>query len=340
MAFRSIKICLRRFFQQIVDLDQILYGMTSIRDTVILFFLSFDIFSSEKILFKTQKDVCFGGNAKDKAFTVSPFGSVGLRGGGVTVTNHNENLNEAKQRLNSITRDSMEIPADQIGVIIGKSGTVIKELERVSSCQIWVDPRTNIPGLPTRTLNLQGIPTRVEAAKRMILDRVALHESSRFSVSADGTVRDTLNIPEEWVGAVIGKGGSVIKSIMQASGARIFIHSESAQGSNQRQVHITGLPAAILYAKQLITQRVPPLQQHRPAPMPPPGSFTRYVSPPEGVAPIQQLGVPHSMDPKQQAEMLRDWQHIYDGVTQRQAQHAREVCLDKPSIARRFHRRC
>ena len=233
---------------------------------------------------------------------------------------------EAKERLDTITRDSMELPAEQIGVIIGKCGAVIKELERVSACQIWVDPRTNIPGLPTRTLNLQGIPTRVLAAKRMILDRMALHESSRFSVLADGTVRDAINIPEEWVGAVIGKGGSVIKSIMQASGARIFIQGESIQGSSQRQVHLTGLPGSIAYAKQLIVQRVPPLQQQqRSPPIPPAGSFTRYVGPPDGMAPIQQFGVQFSTDQKQQGTQQGDWRRIYDRLTERQAQYAKEV---------------
>jgi rRNA processing protein Krr1/Pno1 len=247
------------------------------------------------------------------------------RGGSTSSLFQAGNLKEVDQNLNVAVRDSMELPAEQIGVVIGKGGVVIKELERMSSCQIWVDPRTNIPGLPTRILNLQGVPTRVEAAKRMILDRMALHESTRYSVASDGTIRDTMNIPEEWVGAVIGKGGTVIKSIMQASGARVFINGESIRGTNQRQIHLTGLPPAISYAKQLIAQRVPPLQHHRAEEVPPPGSFTKYICPQNGVAPIHEFGTSLDTDQYQQDSMHLNWQKIYESVNEQQARSAKEV---------------
>jgi hypothetical protein len=39
-----------------------------------------------------------------------------------------------------------QVPAEKIGMVIGKSGATIKELERLSGCQIWVDAKTNVPG--------------------------------------------------------------------------------------------------------------------------------------------------------------------------------------------------
>ena len=226
------------------------------------------------------------------------FTLIRLRGGAYSTPLQAESLIEARQKLNTVCRETMELPADQIGGVIGKGGAVIKELERMSSCQIWVDPKTNIPGLPTRTLNLQGVPTRIEAAKRMILDRMALHESTRYSVAADGTVRDTLNIPEEWVGSVIGKGGSVIKSIMQASPSNRFILESIARALivaaglrrktlRPRRMHARLQSAADPHARAALRHRLREAA-HRPA-----GPAAAAVPPPAGAP----RGVLHEIRP-------------------------------------------
>jgi hypothetical protein len=80
-------------------------------------------------------------------------------------------------------------------------------------------------------------------------------------ILADGTVRETIYIPERWVGAVIGKGGSVIKSIMQLSNARLFIHGEAVPGKMERPVTVSGTLTNVQKAKLLVAQRIPQNQQ-------------------------------------------------------------------------------
>jgi hypothetical protein len=43
-------------------------------------------------------------------------------------------------------REVMEVPADRIGLVIGRQGATIKEIGRQSGVNIWVDPKTNLPG--------------------------------------------------------------------------------------------------------------------------------------------------------------------------------------------------
>jgi hypothetical protein len=95
-------------------------------------------------------------------------------------------------------------------------------------------------------------------------DKIELQESlytTAGGILADGTVRETIYIPERWVGAVIGKGGSVIKSIMQLSNARLFIHGEAVPGKMERPVTVSGTLANVQKAKVLVAQRIPQYQQ-------------------------------------------------------------------------------
>ena len=68
-------------------------------------------------------------------------------------------------------------------------------------------------------------------------------------------------IPDEWVGSVIGKGGNTLRALTEASGAKFWIPGESAPGSSQRAITISGPPACVAHARQLVTQRVRPLRE-------------------------------------------------------------------------------
>mmetsp|Transcript_7164 Transcript_7164/g.11302 ORF Transcript_7164/g.11302 Transcript_7164/m.11302 type:complete len:156 (+) Transcript_7164:133-600(+) len=63
------------------------------------------------------------------------------------------------------------------------------------------------------------------------------------------------------VGLVIGKGGTVIKSIMQASGAKVFIPCDSNAETGERSITISGVPSQVSHAKALIASKVPSLRQ-------------------------------------------------------------------------------
>uniref|UniRef100_A0AAR2L219 K Homology domain-containing protein n=1 Tax=Pygocentrus nattereri TaxID=42514 RepID=A0AAR2L219_PYGNA len=64
-----------------------------------------------------------------------------------------------------------------------------------------------------------------------------------------------LTIPNDLIGCIIGRQGAKINEIRQMSGAQIKI-ANPVEGSNDRQVTITGSPASISLAEYLINARL------------------------------------------------------------------------------------
>ncbi|XP_022246673.1 poly(rC)-binding protein 3-like isoform X2 [Limulus polyphemus] len=123
----------------------------------------------------------------------------------------------------------------------------------------------NAPLLPTHalgTLTAQDMNKKLElyadAGLLMspALASLAAHGSLRPGTSATpniiapGTVTE-MNIPNDLIGCVIGKGGAKINEIRQLSGATIKI-SNSDESSKDRTVSISGTPEAINLAQYLI----------------------------------------------------------------------------------------
>ncbi|XP_048831050.1 RNA-binding protein Nova-1 isoform X4 [Brienomyrus brachyistius] len=77
--------------------------------------------------------------------------------------------------------------------------------------------------------------------------------------TADGS-KDVVEIavPENLVGAILGKGGKTLVEYQELTGARIQISKkgEFVPGTRNRKVTITGSPAATQAAQYLITQRI------------------------------------------------------------------------------------
>eukprot|EP00250_Pteridium_aquilinum_P001893 c12100_g1_i1 orf=312-1325(+) len=73
-----------------------------------------------------------------------------------------------------------------------------------------------------------------------------------------GTSSVTLAIPDEHVGAIVGRGGKIITEIQQNSGTRIKIsdRGDYIPGTTNRKVTITGTAEGLRQAQQFVTQRV------------------------------------------------------------------------------------
>ncbi|KAI5084374.1 hypothetical protein GOP47_0000543 [Adiantum capillus-veneris] len=68
----------------------------------------------------------------------------------------------------------------------------------------------------------------------------------------------TLSIPDEHVGAIVGRGGKIITEIQQSSGTRIKIsdRGDYVPSTTNRKVTITGTAEGVRQAQQLVSQRV------------------------------------------------------------------------------------
>ncbi|KAJ3672200.1 hypothetical protein LUZ60_006921 [Juncus effusus] len=73
-----------------------------------------------------------------------------------------------------------------------------------------------------------------------------------------GSESKTLAVPDEHIGAVVGRSGRTITEISQLSGARIKIsdRGDFMPGTSDRKVTITGTPEAIRTAEAMVMQRV------------------------------------------------------------------------------------
>uniref|UniRef100_A0A8B9L6Y0 Poly(rC) binding protein 2 n=1 Tax=Astyanax mexicanus TaxID=7994 RepID=A0A8B9L6Y0_ASTMX len=84
--------------------------------------------------------------------------------------------------------------------------------------------------------------------------RVLCFACSGMDASAQ-TGSHELTIPNDLIGCIIGRQGAKINEIRQMSGAQIKI-ANPVEGSNDRQVTITGSPASISLAEYLINARL------------------------------------------------------------------------------------
>jgi len=74
-----------------------------------------------------------------------------------------------------------------------------------------------------------------------------------------GEVTMRLGVPDMSVGGLVGKGGCIVKELMQLSGAHIKVSQkgDNVPGTNNRIVTIVGAPGSVSYAHMLVLQKVP-----------------------------------------------------------------------------------
>ncbi|XP_020896994.1 RNA-binding protein Nova-1 [Exaiptasia diaphana] len=133
-------------------------------------------------------------------------------------------------------------------------------------------------GLPGTTPGSQG--TQGTSTANHILAQAALMGgsnplSSALGISPPSTATTStsiqssatleITVPDELIGAILGKGGKTINELMQYSGARIQVSQkgEFVPGTNNRKVVITGDVQAAQLAHFLITQRLQQVEAER-----------------------------------------------------------------------------
>lgn len=124
--------------------------------------------------------------------------------------------------------EKVSVPNDKIGLVIGKGGIVIKELMSKTGTQISIPHEPERENPEFRSIIVTGEPDRVLEAKRLIHEIV----DGQMGAIPPGIPTTTYNIPDDKVGLVIGKGGTIIKDIQLKSKAYIMIPGKPVAGSN------------------------------------------------------------------------------------------------------------
>ncbi|GAO14922.1 hypothetical protein UVI_02007600 [Ustilaginoidea virens] len=174
--------------------------------------------------------------------------------------------------------DHMQImvPDRTVGLIIGRGGETIRDLQERSGCHInIVGESKSVNGL--RPVNLIGTVEAAARAKDFIMEIVdsdtrgdgpsakkeapVVSRSQGLARDMGGNagpdkVTDSIYVPSDAVGMIIGKGGETIREMQNNTGCKINVAQSSGPGEIQREIALIGTRDSIARAKQAIDEKV------------------------------------------------------------------------------------
>ncbi|KAI0107012.1 hypothetical protein GGR51DRAFT_163322 [Nemania sp. FL0031] len=172
------------------------------------------------------------------------------------------------------------VPDRTVGLIIGRGGETIRDLQERSGCHInIVGESKSVNGL--RPVNLIGPHHAAAQAKELILEIV--DSDTRNGNNPDGNkparqpkndnygrdsaqgggdkINDSIYVPSEAVGMIIGKGGETIREMQNTTGCKINVSQSSGPGEVEREIGLVGSHDAISRAKRAIEDKVDAVRQ-------------------------------------------------------------------------------
>ncbi|KAM0788449.1 hypothetical protein ACM66B_001583 [Microbotryomycetes sp. NB124-2] len=135
------------------------------------------------------------------------------------------------------------IVTQDASIIIGKGGKNVNEIRDKSGSKITITE--SLQGNPERIMTIGGPLDAVSKAFGLIVRRINDEPFDAPSVPGSRAVTIRFIIPHVRMGSVIGKGGSKIKEIQEASGARLQASEAMLPGSTERVLSISGVADAI-----------------------------------------------------------------------------------------------
>ncbi|KAL0978966.1 hypothetical protein UPYG_G00178610 [Umbra pygmaea] len=181
--------------------------------------------------------------------------------------------NDFASRVGGSTLD-VAVPRFAVGIVIGRSGEMIKKIQGDSGVRIQFKQDDGIS--PERIAQVMGQPDRCQHAVHIINELIqTAQERDGFGGSGGprgrgrgrgdwgmgspgGLQEVTYTIPADKCGLVIGKGGDTIKSINQQSGAHVELQRNPPPNTdpNVRIFSIRGTPQQMELARQLIDDKI------------------------------------------------------------------------------------
>ncbi|UNI16166.1 hypothetical protein JDV02_002630 [Purpureocillium takamizusanense] len=172
--------------------------------------------------------------------------------------------------------DHMQImvPDRTVGLIIGRGGETIRDLQERSGCHInIVGESKSVNGL--RPVNLIGTVEAAARAKDFIMEIVdsdtrgdgpaakkapggERNDRPPRDIGGGGPdkLNDSIYVPSDAVGMIIGKGGETIRDMQNATGCKINVAQSSGPGEVQREIALIGSRDSIERAKLAIDEKV------------------------------------------------------------------------------------
>jgi len=171
----------------------------------------------------------------------------------------------------------MMVPGRLVARIIGKGGEVIKALQEETGAKIVIIQDTR-EFADEKPLKITGPPEVVEFAKQRVEQVIAEEEQKigrggggfrggrgggwpsqgggGYGLDSGYDVTDTMSVPSNKVGLVMGKGGETIRMICSESGAHCQVDKSAPDGARDKTIVIKGRPEAVERAKELINDKI------------------------------------------------------------------------------------
>ncbi|KAG8509477.1 Far upstream element-binding protein 3 [Galemys pyrenaicus] len=160
------------------------------------------------------------------------------------------------------------IPASKVGLVIGKGGETIKQLQERTGVKMVMIQDGPMPTGADKPLRISGDPFKVQQAREMVLEIIREKDQADFrGVRGDFSSRMgggsmEVSVPRFAVGIVIGRNGEMIKKIQNDAGVRIQFKPGGTWRrlndgvSPERAAQVTGPPDRCQHAAHIIGELV------------------------------------------------------------------------------------
>lgn len=156
------------------------------------------------------------------------------------------------------------IPPNRCGLIIGKAGETIRQLQEKSGCKMILVQENQTVSDQSKPLRITGDPQKIEIAKQLVAEilnsggdgnggsGLQTHHIGSGGASARGEVV----VPRSSVGIIIGKQGDTIKRLAMETGTKIQFKPDDDPNAPERCAVIMGTREQIYRATERITELV------------------------------------------------------------------------------------
>lgn len=176
--------------------------------------------------------------------------------------------------------ERVTVPDKTVGLIIGRGGETIKDLQERSGCHVNILAENKSEN-GYRPINLIGTEQSRAQAYQLIMEIVD-SDSKGTNTNQTAPQRDrgydnynqqrgsgsggrdyiekTINVPSEAVGMIIGKGGETIKDMQRTTGCKINVNQPQGRDVT-RKIDLAGNSRAMADAESIIWEKVETVRQ-------------------------------------------------------------------------------
>lgn len=200
----------------------------------------------------------------------------------ITITGTSDCVNKAKELIEQIRQDGkvpeklligptapgeyateMMIQTGKVGLVIGKGGETIKNLQERAGCKMVLFQEGEYAHAQEKPLRLSGEYSKVMYGKQIVQDLLTAKELESMNPDKQnqqfnqGGAYEEVQVPKEAVGFVIGTKGSSINQLQAVTGCRVqFKRDEPSGGSDHKIATLTGTPQQVADAKQKLLETI------------------------------------------------------------------------------------